>query len=111
MNHSPQPAWFIYILQCNDLSLYTGITTDLVRRLKEHNESPRGAKYTRVRRPLQLVYFEHSDSRASASKREHELKQFTAEAKRQHILSNNKQCAISLAKIYPDNTMLKELLR
>lgn len=47
--------WFVYILECSDKSLYTGITTDLDRRLLEHNASSRGAKYTRSRRPVKLV--------------------------------------------------------
>jgi putative endonuclease len=48
--------WFIYILKCSDNTLYTGITTDVDRRLSEHNTSPKSAKYTRARRPVQLVY-------------------------------------------------------
>ena len=50
-------SWYTYIVQCADLSLYTGITTDLLRRIEEHNSSPNGARYTRARRPVQLVYF------------------------------------------------------
>lgn len=79
------PAWYTYILQCSDRSLYTGITTDLERRLHEHNHDPRGAKYTRARRPVVLVYHEGADCRSSACRRECELKQLSAADKRQLI--------------------------
>jgi len=52
--------WFVYIVECNDKTLYTGITTDLERRIKEHNYSSKGAKYTSKRRPVRMVYFEVS---------------------------------------------------
>lgn len=48
--------WTVYMVRCKDGSLYTGITTDLHRRLQEHNSSKKGAKYTRSRRPVSLVY-------------------------------------------------------
>ncbi|TVO77006.1 GIY-YIG nuclease family protein [Sedimenticola selenatireducens] len=79
------PTWYIYILQCSDNTLYTGITTDLERRLHEHNHSPKGAKYTRARRPIVLVYSEPADCRSTASRREWELKQLNATDKRQLI--------------------------
>jgi len=70
--------WFVYFLRCADKSLYAGITTDLTRRLNEHNTSSKlAAKYTRVRRPVRLVYHETLDSRAAASRREYELKKLT----------------------------------
>ncbi len=62
------------MLECADGTLYTGIATDLERRLEEHNSSPRGAKYTRARRPVKLVYTEAYKDRSSASKREYEIK-------------------------------------
>ena len=62
------------MVQCADSSLYTGITTELERRVKEHNESEKGAKYTKVRRPVHLVYSEKYSDRSSASKREYEIK-------------------------------------
>ncbi|MCW8945534.1 MAG: GIY-YIG nuclease family protein [Sedimenticola sp.] len=77
--------WYVYILLCRDSTLYTGITTDLERRVHEHNHTPKGAKYTRARRPLELVYHEPADSRSAASRREWELKQLSANAKRQLI--------------------------
>ncbi len=66
--------WFVYMLQCSDDSLYTGVTTDIDRRLAEHNESPLGSKYTRARRPVTLTWFEQCDSRSSATIREAEIK-------------------------------------
>jgi len=66
--------WTVYILRCADDSLYTGITTDLQRRLSEHNESPRGASYTRGRRPVALAYQHEVDNRAIASRLEYWIK-------------------------------------
>ncbi|MDF1528290.1 MAG: GIY-YIG nuclease family protein [Sedimenticola sp.] len=77
--------WYVYILQCSDSTLYTGITTDLERRVHEHNHSPKGAKYTRARRPLELVYHEPADNRSAACRREWELKQLSALDKRRLI--------------------------
>ena len=69
-------AWCVYMLRCADGTLYTGITTDVARRLAEHNgEGGPGARYTRSRRPVQLVYVEAAANRASASRREAEIKQ------------------------------------
>jgi putative endonuclease len=62
------------MLECSDGTLYTGITTDLSRRLDEHNNSPKGAKYTRARRPVSLVYSEMLENRSEASKRESRIK-------------------------------------
>ena len=66
--------YYIYIIQCADDTLYTGITTELERRVEEHNGSDKGAKYTRVRRPVRLVYSEEYADRSSASKREYVIK-------------------------------------
>jgi putative endonuclease len=67
-------SWFVYILRCADNTLYTGITTDVDNRIKQHNGVKKGAKYTRNRQPVQLVYQEVSDSRSDASKREYSIK-------------------------------------
>ena len=66
--------YYIYIIQCADDTLYTGITTELERRVEEHNGSDKGAKYTRIRRPVKLVYSEEYADRSAASKREYEIK-------------------------------------
>jgi len=65
------------MLKCSDDTLYTGITTDLDRRVDEHNNSPKGAKYTRVRRPVELVYSENQKDKSTASKRECEIKKLS----------------------------------
>ena len=67
--------WRVYIVRCADGSLYTGIAKDVVRRVGEHNGDGRlGARYTRARRPVVLVYEESCESRSQAAGREHEIK-------------------------------------
>ena len=73
--------WFIYIVECADKTLYTGITTDLERRINEHNHSSKGAKYTRSRRPVRMVYFEAVENRSLASKREYGIKKLSRKEK------------------------------
>lgn len=70
-------SYFVYILKCADSTLYTGITTDIKRRVEEHNSTTKGAKYTKIRRPVELVYSEESSDRSSASKREYAIKKLT----------------------------------
>ncbi len=70
-------SYFVYILECSDGSLYTGITKDVEKRLEEHNTKDSGAKYTKARRPVKLLYEEPSEDRSSASKREYEIKKLT----------------------------------
>lgn len=79
-------SWFVYFLRCADNSLYAGITTDLNRRVNEHNNSNKlAAKYTRVRRPVILVYAEQLSSRSDASAREYQLKQLKKQTKEQLV--------------------------
>ena len=73
------------MLECSDGTLYTGITTELERRLDEHNNSPKGAKYTRARRPVTLVYSEELENRSAASKREFAIKKMSKKEKLQLI--------------------------
>lgn len=73
--------YYLYILRCADSTLYTGITTDLERRVAEHNGSKLGAKYTAVRRPVTLVYSQEFPDRTSASKEEYRLKQLSRDQK------------------------------
>jgi len=61
--------------------LYTGITTDVERRLKEHNETSKGAKYTKARRPVSLVFQEEAADKSVAAKREYQIKQMKRQAK------------------------------
>jgi putative endonuclease len=62
--------YYLYILKCADKTLYTGITTDLKRRIAEHNGAEKGAKYTSSRRPVKLVFSKKFKNRSSASKEE-----------------------------------------
>jgi len=78
-------SYFVYILECSDGSLYTGITKDVAKRLDEHNTSDKGAKYTKARRPVKLLYEEYSENRSSASKREYAIKKLTRLKKLQLI--------------------------
>ena len=73
--------WIVYMLQCADATLYTGITNDLSARLAAHNAG-RGAKYTRGRLPVTLVHKELAIDRSAALKREHQIKKLSAEEKR-----------------------------
>ncbi|MXV61572.1 GIY-YIG nuclease family protein [Natronorubrum sp. JWXQ-INN-674] len=70
----------VYVLECADGSLYTGYTTDLERRVGEHNAGE-GAKYTRGRTPVELRYHERFDSKSAAMSREYEIKQLSRRAK------------------------------
>lgn len=73
--------WFVYIVQCADSTFYTGITTDVARRVREHNEASVGARYTRVRRPVMLVYSESALDRSAAAKREAQIKKLPRSGK------------------------------
>lgn len=75
--------YHLYILECADGTLYTGITTDLDRRLIEHNTSKLGAKYTSARRPVKLVYTKKFKNRSTASKAEAGVKRLTRKQKLQ----------------------------
>ncbi len=72
--------WYIYILKCSDESYYTGITNDVAARLDKHN-SGKGAKYTRSRRPCEVVYIEECESEIAARRREREIKKLRREQK------------------------------
>lgn len=72
-----EQEWHLYIVRCSDNSLYTGITTDLERRVLEHNTSNKGSKYTKTRRPVELVYNETHTDRSTSSKRESEIKKLS----------------------------------
>lgn len=73
MKNNQPSLWVVYIIKCSDDTLYTGITTDLSRRIQEH-ESGAGAKYTKGRGPFKIIYTEPSKNRSDASKRELEVK-------------------------------------
>ena len=72
--------WCVYMVECQDTKIYTGITTDLTRRIREHN-SGRGCRFTKYRRPVRLVFFEKWPTRSAALKREAAIKNFTRSQK------------------------------
>lgn len=69
--------WFVYILECSDNTLYTGITNNLEKRVEQHNTGKEAAKYTRVRRPVKCVYSEIQINRSEATKREMAIKKLS----------------------------------
>jgi predicted GIY-YIG superfamily endonuclease len=73
--------WNVYVVRCADGTLYTGIAKDVETRIRAHNAG-RGAKYTRSRRPVELVYAEAAADRGAAQRREHEIRRLPAGAKR-----------------------------
>ena len=77
---------YVYILRCSDNSLYTGYSTDPVRRLSEHNHGNRGAKYTRSRRPCTLVHIEVFNTKSEALKREYHIKQLSKRDKESLVI-------------------------
>lgn len=78
-------GWFVYIVRCSDRTLYTGVATDVDARIEQHNAG-RGAKYTRGRRPVKLVYCEHADDRSAAQRREIAIKRLRLVDKRKLIV-------------------------
>lgn len=80
--------WFVYILKCFDNTFYTGITTDIERRLVEHNTSDKAAKYTRVRRPVEIVYESSFSTRSEACKEEWRIKKLRRKEKEELIECN-----------------------
>ena len=66
--------WCVYMVRCSDGTLYTGITNNLEKRIEAHNSEKNGARYTRSRRPVELVYSEQAGSQAAAARLEHRLK-------------------------------------
>lgn len=84
MNDDLTADWFVYILRCADRTLYTGITTDVVRRVRMHNQG-QGAKYTRGRGPVELVFVETCRDRCQALRREYAIKRMPRSRKDQLI--------------------------
>ncbi len=84
-----EKQWYLYILKCKDGTLYTGITNDVTKRISQHN-SGKGAKYTRGRGPLELVYQEVCSDHSEALKRELYIKSLPREIKLELIESGSK---------------------
>ena len=80
--NSKSTVWWVYIIEADDGSMYTGITTDVTRRFREHAQSPKGARYFNGRKPKAVKYVERCADRSSASKREYQIKSLTAAKKR-----------------------------
>lgn len=82
---------YVYIVRCNDNSLYTGWTVDIEKRMKTHNEGngPQAAKYTKARRPVTLVYYEEFESKSEAMKRECAIKKMPKAKKEALIKERN----------------------
>jgi putative endonuclease len=81
-------TWYTYIVQCADGTYYTGITTELSRRLNEHNNTSRGAKYTKTRRPVELVFYSEHSSRSLAQREEWRIKKLSRVEKGLLIIAN-----------------------
>ncbi|MBX2867660.1 MAG: GIY-YIG nuclease family protein [Acidiferrobacterales bacterium] len=81
-------GWFVYILRCSDGTLYTGITTDLERRLVEHNHPKSLTRYTRSRQPVELLYQESAPDRSQACIREAQIKKMPRPQKMRLIQTN-----------------------
>jgi len=84
--------WFLYVVHCSDGTLYTGVTTDVSRRIREHNTGSRGAKYTKTRRPVKLIYQVNFNDRSAAQKAEHKFKKLTRKQKDEMINVYNSNC-------------------
>ena len=80
---------YTYILKCKDNTYYTGYTNNLEKRLKAHNEG-KGAKYTRARKPVELIYYEEYKDKPSAMRREWEIKQLSRQEKEGMIRESKK---------------------
>jgi len=78
--------WFVYMIRTNDAQVYTGITTDMARRWREHDSGKAGARYFRGRKPVQLCYLEVAHNRSSASQREYAIKCLSATVKK-HLIT------------------------
>jgi len=81
---APKKNWYFYVLSCSDSSLYTGVTTDVDRRVKEHNEK-KGAKYTRGRTPVRLYYCREMKDRSTAQKLETAFKKLSRSKKLERL--------------------------
>jgi len=86
-------TWFVYIVQCSDDTLYTGICCDVQRRIHEHNKLKSAARYTRNRRPVKLIYREQVACRRTTAQREHRIKKMKTEEKQALILQQTESDA------------------
>ncbi|MBU1087564.1 MAG: GIY-YIG nuclease family protein [Candidatus Omnitrophica bacterium] len=89
MTRKKSEPWFVYVAECSDKTLYIGISNDVEKRIKAHNTT-NICKYTRARKPIKLLYSEECSGRASAAKREIELKKYSR-AKKLDLINNLKE--------------------
>ena len=105
---------WVYIIKCSDSTLYTGITTNLKRRLEEHNHSPLGAKYTHGRRPVKLVYSKKFKNKSLASKEEARIKKLSRKEKSKATIIPKVEKVVDLYRHLSEpkekNDLLKEVL-
>jgi len=87
-NPKDSMGWSVYIIRCDDGSLYTGVSTDVERRFREHRGHPRGARYFNGRKPLEVVWREGGHTRSSACRREAAIKKLSREGKLRLILQD-----------------------
>ncbi len=80
--------YFVYIVECKGGSFYCGYTNNLERRIEEHNNSKKGAWYTRWHRPVRLIYYEEFETKSDAMKREYEIKQLERKEKEKLVKNN-----------------------
>jgi putative endonuclease len=78
--------WYFYVVKCNDNSFYAGVTTNLNRRINEHNTSSKGAKYTKTRRPVKLIFFQEVGGRSEAQQIEASFKKLNRKQKEEFII-------------------------
>lgn len=86
-------SWFVYILRCDDNSLYTGITTNVERRFSEHTSGKLGAKYTKSKKPFEIVYTEKAKTRSDAAIRESQIKKLS-KIDKETLVSTSKKTVI-----------------
>ncbi|MES9993137.1 MAG: GIY-YIG nuclease family protein [Candidatus Thiodiazotropha sp.] len=98
MSSNVPQFWYVYMVRCADRTLYTGIAKDLAKRVEQHNNGS-GAKYTRGRAPVELVFAESTDSHGEALRREYEIKRMSREQKLRIIeeyACNPERCEVGI---------------
>ena len=81
-----EKIWYVYIVECSDGTFYTGITSDILRRMREHNYSnSKGAKYTRGRAPVEIIHCENHENRSKAQIAEAAFKKLTRKKKEEYV--------------------------
>ena len=89
MEKKDSETWHVYMVECSDGTLYTGITNDLEKRIAAHNSGRAGARYTRSRRPVKLAYSEQVQSKAAAARLEYHIKRLPRARKKQLVITGS----------------------